>query len=242
MIKALLSILIIVFFVPKIQCKTIRIGVLEYPPHIYKLNGRLTGPALTYMKNVLKKDYTEVEFHYFPNKRGLLELNKGNIDMLFPVTKEKGPQSYLSKALFHSVPGMCFKKINFIPLLSSTRLFDNKIIGVPLGVEVVSSLINSKADIKPIIGSDAIGRGISLLLRDRIDGFYHPSPIKIYHYTNPLSKKIACSYFYGYSTEVLIAIGPKLHTKDTSLIGKLYSDSIKESSYEYYFAKHNPIK
>jgi hypothetical protein len=242
MIKTLLTILIIIFLIPKVQCKTIRVGVLEYPPHIYKLNGRLTGPALTYMKNALNKNYTEIEFYYFPNKRGLMELNKGNIDILFPVTKDKGPQSYLTRALFHSVPGMCFKKIDFIPLLSSTRLFDNKTIGVPAGVDVVSSLINSKADIRSIVGSDAISRGISLLLRDRIDGFYHPSPIKIYHYTNPLSKKIACSYFYGYSTEVLIAIGPKMHKNDSSLIEKLYSDSIKESSYEYYFAKHNPIK
>lgn len=242
MIKPLFFLLVMLISLPKAQSKSIVVGVVEYPPHINTLNGVITGPAITYLTDVLKKDYESVSFLKIPRKRGMLELNKGNIDILFPIKKLEEHQSYLSKSMFHSVPGLCFKKKDFIPFLSSTSQFNGVHIGIPSGVNAVKSLIDSKAKITTIYGSNAITRSITLLLSNRIDSFYHPSPINIYHYSNPLSDKIACSYFYGYSTGLYIGLNSTMSKDEALKIEMNYLSAIEDKSYEFYFAEINAVK
>jgi hypothetical protein len=227
---------------PKVQSKSIVVGVVEYPPHINTLNGVITGPAITYMTNVLKKDYESVNFLKLPHKRGMLELQKGSIDILFPIKKSEEHQSYLSKSMYHSVPGLCFRKKEFIPFMSSTRQFNGLHIGVPSGINLIKSLVDSTAKITTIYGSNAIKRSVTLLLTNRIDSFYHPSPINIYHYLNPLSEKIACSYFYGYSTGLYIGLNSRMSEQDALNIEINYLTAIENKSYEFYFAETNALK
>jgi hypothetical protein len=242
MIKAFFFLLLMLISLPKVQGKSIVVGVVEYPPHINTLNGIITGPAITYMRNVLKKDYESVNFLKLPHKRGILELNKGSIDILFPIKKSEEHQRYLSKSMFHSVPGLCFKKKDFIPFLSSTSQFNGLHVGVPSGINLVKSLMGSKAKITAIYGANAIERSVTLLLSSRIDSFYHPSPINIYHYSNPLSDKIACSYFYGYSTGLYIGLNSAMTKEEVLKIEMNYLTAIENKSYEFYFAETNAVK
>lgn len=195
------------------------------------------GPALNYLETMLSNHFENIIFVYLPTKRGIIELNKGSVDLLFPISKTAKINNYLSTALFHSVPGLCFNKKDFIPILSSTNELNKLIVGVPAGVKLPTALSQSGAIINTIEGSDVLSRGVSLLLKNRIDSLYHPSPINIYHYTNPLAKKIACSYFYGYSTALLIATSPLISLKKKAKLNNIYMRYLASETYEYYFAK-----
>ncbi len=221
------------------ETETIKVGVVEYPPHVDFKREKMNEKAFKYVEKVLKGMYVNVEFIRFPTKRALVELKKGNIDLLFPLDDSQKGVRRLSKPLFRSVPGLCFKKKNFIPFLSATHLFENLTIGVPAGTEMINSLKDSNANFTPVEGSDALRRGIRLLLVDRIDAFYHPSPVKVYHYSNELSKEVACSYFYGHSSGVFIAVEPKMNKHKYRLIDNAFSTELKIKSYEYYFAERD---
>ncbi|MFT5162518.1 MAG: hypothetical protein ACI9FJ_001094 [Alteromonadaceae bacterium] len=216
---------------------SIKVGVVEYPPHVNFNRDRMNEKAFTYVEKVLKGMYQNVEFIEFPNKRALVELKKGNIDLLFPLDHSQQGVKRLSKPLFRSVPGLCFKKNKFIPFLSATHFFEGLHIGIPAGTEVIASLKEANATFSTVEGSDALNRGIKLLMVDRIDAFYHPSPVKVYHHSNELSKKIACSYFYGYSSGVYIAVDPNMNHDKYRLIDNAFSTALKIKSYEYYFAE-----
>lgn len=217
--------------------KTLKIGVIEYPPHVIASKSEIHGPALSYLKAMLSQHSYNIRFVYLPTKRGIVELNKGSIDLLLPISKTAEINHYLSRPLFHSVPGLCFNKKDFIPILSSTDRLDRLIIGVPAGVTLPSALTESNAIIKIIEGSDVLSRGISLLLKKRIDSLYYPSPINIYHYTNPLSNQVACSYFYGYSTGLQIATSPLMSHEDKLKLDNIYMNYLNKETYEFYFAK-----
>ncbi len=209
-----------------IHAKTIKVGVIEHPPHIMVSDKKAHGPAIEYLKAMLGQHFDSIIFTYLPTKRGILELNKGKIDLLFPISKTLEIKNYLSAALFHAVPGLCFNKEDFIPILSSTNQLDNLTVGVPAGVKLTPALVQSNAIIKAIEGSDVLFRGINLLLKGRIDSLYHPSPINIYHYTNPLSKK-----------GLQIANSPNMEEADKIKLNDIYIKYLKRETYEYYFAR-----
>ena len=213
-------------------------GVIEYPPHTSVNKQTIEGPALDYIKAALATEFDNVTFTYLPTKRGTVELNKGNIDLLFPIAKNEQIQSYLPQALFHAVPGLCFNKKDFIPILSSTDKLDSLLIGVPAGVKLPTALKQSNATLKVIEGSDVLSRGISLLLRNRVDSLYHPSPINVYHHTNPLSKQLACSYFHGYATGLFIATSPQLSKEKQNKAKQVIKNSMLNETYEFYFARN----
>jgi len=217
----------------------LKIGIVEYPPHLTVINKEVKGPSLAYIKQMFSNHYSKVEFIYLPTKRAVIELNKGRIDLLFPLPKTKEVSNYLTPPLFHSVPGLCFKKENFIPLLSAIERFNELSVAIPAGTKIPSSLLESTATIKIIEGKDIINRGISLLLRNRFTALYHPSPIQIYHYNNPLSKEIACSYFHGYSEGVYVGVSPFIKIKNRKKIDKIYADFMHNQRYDYYFAQYN---
>ncbi|MFT4928301.1 MAG: hypothetical protein ACI8WB_004420 [Phenylobacterium sp.] len=240
-IPALLSCCLIAtsLFSQLASAESLKVGLVEYPPHINFKHDETNDKAYQYVDKVLKGLYQHVEFIRFPNKRALVELKKGNIDLLFPLDGTQKDIKQLSRPLFRSVPGLCFRKENFIPFLSATHLFDGLNIGTPAGTDVISALKNSKARLKVIEGSDALNRGIKLLMVSRIDAFYHPSPVKVYHYSNKLSKDVACSYFYGYSAGVYIAVDPNMSNDKYRLIDNAFSNELKIKSYEYYFAERD---
>ncbi len=221
----------------KASAEKILVGVVNYPPHINQGEPLENNATTQYLNTILKKIYTDVDFIKLPLKRALIELKKGKIDLLYPLNDDMADISYLSKPLFYTVPGLCFKKENFIPMLSATHLFKKMIIGIPAGVEVVSTLKEAKAHLRIIEGSGTINRGVNMLLGDRIDALYHPSPAQIYHFSNPLSKSIACSYFYGYSSGVSIASSPTMPPAQYQRINRAYIGALKNKSYEFSIAE-----
>lgn len=216
------------------SAKTLKIGVLEYPPHVVVTDRGLSGPILEYLKQTFSHDYKKVQFIYLPNKRGLREINKGSIDLLFPYMEQASQLPTLESPILNVLPGLCFKKNNFIPFLSAPGALDGLNIGIPANLPLVPIFSQSAVNLKTIEGSDALKRGIQLILRDRIDGLYHPSPINIYHHSNPLSKTIACSLFYGFSRPVNIAINPHLPAKSQQVIRDAYGKRMSSTPYEYF--------
>ncbi|NQZ06021.1 MAG: hypothetical protein HRT35_02575 [Algicola sp.] len=222
---------------------TLTIGVIEYPPHInFKQDidfnqNTVKNRAVTYVRRALKEQYDTIVFIKLPSKRAKIQLNKGAIDLLFPLADPKNQFRHLSKPLFNAIPGLCFKKKAFIPILSATHRLKGLTIGIPASTKVVTTLQNSGAKLKTIEGSNTLDTGINLLLDDLIDVLYHPSPVKVYHQSNRLSKKIACSYFYGQSWGVYIAVSPKMNATHFQLIDAAFSKALKSKSYEFYFAE-----
>lgn len=217
--------------------QTLRIGLNQYVPHLDFAEENSESKLYQYINKLLLPLGYDLEFIRFPRGRGSIELNKGTIDLLLPYDNKSKNFNTLSLPIFHSMPGLCFKKENFIPILSATHLFGDLLIGVPSDSPVVAPLSNSNALLVELKGVDAISRGIDLTQRGRIDAFYHPSPMKVYHRKNSMYKEVACSYFHGYSTGVFIALSKKMPAEQVAQIELAFYNTMKKMSYEYFFAK-----
>jgi len=221
----------------KATSNSLTVGVIEYPPHIDFKNNIKSEKAYKYVHAVLERKFSDIKYIKYPSKRALSELKKGNIDLLYPVDDPFNKLNLLSNAFFYSTPGLCFKKKNFIPILSATHLFKKLTVGVPSGTKIVPTLESSQANLINIKGADSLNRGIELLRLGRLDALFHPNPIKLYNESNPLSKEIACSYFHGYSSEVHIATKPNMDKKTYKIIDNAFSIAQNETSYEYFFTQ-----
>ncbi len=231
-----LLILVLSSLVAKTQ--PLNIGLIDYPPHIDFDDDIEQSPLYQYINNMLAPAGFTVTFMKLPRERALLELTKGNIDLLLPTTTtiDNKTMKVLPSPLFHSVPGLCFKKENFIPILSATHRLANLTIGAPVNSPLVPALTDSSAKIVLIKGRNAINRGLEMTQRARFDAFYHPSPHKVYHRNNPLYKELACSYFHGYATPIHIAVSNALPISTFNLINTAFDKALLDKSYEYYFA------
>ena len=220
-----------------VNSTTLKVGLVEYPPHLDFKNTLNKSKLFQYTNAVFNKHGLKVEFIKFPYRRGLLELKKSNIDLLLPYDNIDKSVKVLSNPLFYSVPGLCFKKEKFIPILSALHRLKGLKIAVPPGVPVINVLKYSEAILVDMQGSDIINRGIALTQVGRIDAFYHPSPLKVYHSGNERYKEVACSYFHGYETGVFIATSPTMSEKQLTLLNNVFKQAHNELSYEYYFAR-----
>ncbi|WP_170309648.1 transporter substrate-binding domain-containing protein [Litorilituus lipolyticus] len=217
--------------------KSINIGVIEYPPHITFQGSKIEGKLIKYISSVFTKEGYDIEITQLPRGRAIVELQKGNIELLLPYDELHEEIKVLTSPLFHAMPGLCFRKENFIPILSATHQFKHLTVGAPVGTPVVSALKNSQAVLVPLIGDNSIKRGIDLTQRGRIDAFYHPSPVQVYHQENTEFKELACSYFHGYSNGVYVAVKPNMSQENFDKLNRLLNSAIHEMSYGYYFAK-----
>mgnify|MGYP003860186935 CR=1 FL=1 len=220
----------------KANAQVIRVGLIDYPPHINFDENLSKSPLYQYINRTLQPLGYTIKFVKLPRERATIELVKGRVDVLMPVPLENESMKILSLPIFHSVPGLCFKKENFIPILSAIHRLDDLTIGVPVSSTIVAGLSASKANLLQIKGENATNRGIEMTQRGWLDAFYHPSPVKVYHRKNPSYKEVACSYFHGYSTPVYIAISNTLPKETFNLINSTYQKAITKESYEYYFA------
>jgi len=216
--------------------KSLSVGLVDYPPHISFDEDISKSPLYKYINRMLTAQGFTVTFIKLPRKRASIELLKGRIDMLMPIPFHDKKVKTLTSPIFHSVPGLCFKKQNFIPILSAIHRLDDLIIGVPDNLLLVSALTDSNASLVYLKGENATSRGMEMTQRSRFDAFYHPSPVTVYHRKNPLYKELACSYFHGYSTPIYIAIAKALPSDTLALISTAYQKALSEQSYEYFFA------
>jgi len=230
--------LILCLFTFSVSSQTLRVGLIDFPPHLSFDEELTNSPLYQYVNKILDSLNYTVEYVKLPSERAYLELTKGQLDILLPISlpANKDEVSTPFTPIFHSVPGLCFKKENFIPILSATHRFDDLTIGIPAASSPVLALTNSEAKLIPIKGENATSRGIELTQRGRFDAFYHPSPIKVYHRNSPLYKEVACSYFHGYSTPMHIAVANKLSKQTTEIIHRAFETAMKNQSYEFYFA------
>jgi hypothetical protein len=74
-----------------------------------------------------------------------------------------------------------------------------------------------------------------MLTAGRYDAFYHPNPIFLYHRNNPVSQKIACSYFHGLSSNTYIAVSPKLINENRVLLEDAFNIMMEKNSYLDFF-------
>jgi len=224
------------------QGEKLRVGLVEYPPHLnFNMKSEDT-PLYEYVNRWLNNLNVKIEYVRLSTERGIKEIQNGKIDLLFPLDVEIDGVKNLQTPLFHSVPGLCFKREKFIPILSATHRFNNLLVGVPTGVKIVPALENSRALIVELKGNEAIRRGIDLTQRGRIDAFYHPYPLQVYHRENPKYQEVACSSFHGYLDPVHIAVSPKLSKYKVDSIESAYKKAMEDISYDYYFATRDKSK
>ena len=218
--------------------QTLTVGFVDFPPHISLNEEYKESPLYQYVNEVFLQADIKVTYIKLPGERALTELLKGRVDVLMPTSLPSHHKviKTLPSPLFHTVPGLCFKKENYIPILSATHRFEKLNIGVPAGVKLVAALTESKANLIPLNGDDATSRGVELTQRGRLDAFYHPSPIKVYHRENSLFKEVACSYFHGYSTPVYIAVANTVSKSSFIIINKAFQKAMLKEPYEYFFA------
>jgi hypothetical protein len=219
------------------SAETVKVGVIDYPPHINVKGREVTGHAVDYIKSVLKSVDLDANFVAYTSKRALSEFDKGNIDILLPIGAEVPNGTKLKSPFFHVTPGLCFRKENFISILSARHRFDGLKVGYADGAEVLSDLSESGAKMMPIKGKDILTRGIAMLKAERYDAIYHPSPINVYNQASADYDKVACSYFYGHSTAVYINTSAGLKSKHAAL-DDAFTKSIADKSYEFYFAEN----
>ena len=218
---------------------TLKIGIIDYPPHIDTSAQIDASPLLNYVSALFTTPGLKVEFFTLPSGRAHRELNKGSVDLLMPVDQTLNTQKTLSTPIFHATPGLCFRKENFIPILSATHRLNGLTIGVPSGTQTLPVLKSAGAVLVPLKGLDATKRGIDLTQRGRIDAAYHASPITVYHSKNPVYKELACSYFHGYSSPKFIGVSPTLSNDTVNRLNNMYLKAIKLKSYEFYFAQRD---
>jgi len=221
------------------SAEIIKVGVVDYPPHINFNKNIEQDKAYRYVKRVLKGIYAEVIFIRFSREDGIKEIKKGSIDLLFPLTLVKNDFRHLAKPLFRMVPGLCFKKENFIPILSATHRLKGLSIGVLPGTPVLPIVSEAGADFHILADTTTLSMGIDMLLAEQYKAFYHPNPMEVYHYKNPLSKVLACSKFLGYPSGVYIAVKEDMEDKTYQVIDRAFSRALEINSYEQYFWKSN---
>jgi hypothetical protein len=208
------------------QANTLVVGVLDFPPYIHVKDGKTFGRGINFIKNTFGKRGYKIKYKFYPSRRAAIELKNGGIDFLLPLFKEEksAGDNFFLKPLFYSVPGLCFKKENFIPILSATHRFKNLRIGHKFGLSLVAPLKDSGAEFKPLIGVDTFRRGMKMLMSNRIDSFYHPDPARVSGILKEFSSDVACSYFYGNATGMYIRVSPNLRKEKSAMLEKIYNN------------------
>mgnify|MGYP000630249019 CR=1 FL=1 len=196
---------------PFLRAEVIQIGFVEYPPHVINRNGVPTGSLVDYAREAAKKSGNQLQAELLPYKRSLIEVSANNIDFLMPIINPKDLPLRHLQLLFTEVPGLCFLKTNYIPMLSAKRKLFNLNIGYMDGLAHLDTLTRSGADLISIPGSNFIGRSMKMLRAGRLDAFYHPNPSETYSVKNDSPLIIACSQFHGIENRVFVARSSKIY-------------------------------
>lgn len=180
-------------------------GVYDYPPYIKISNSgeiKETWPQ-HFTESV---EFNELKLVAIPRKRLPVSLENGTIQLAFPIYEIAELQP-IGKPITYEIPGLCFKKENFIPFLSATHLWKNLRIGFPGGTKLVSILKkhNRNPNSFEVVGSDLSSRLIKMLMKDRFDAIYVQNMTQIYSIGGKYYDTIACSGFYGNLQAVYVA-------------------------------------
>jgi|GEM_PF-2028351 len=205
-----------------IRAEAIQIGFVEYPPHVINKNGEPVGSLVDYVRQAGKKKGIRLSFKLLPYKRGLIEIGASNIDFLMPIINPKDLQLRYLQALFTEVPGLCFHKENYIPMLSAKRKLFNLRVGYMDGLAHLETLTRSGAELISIPGFNYLSRSFKMLEAGRLDAFYHPNPSESYSVKHDTPLVVACSPFHGVENQVFIAKSPIIHRSPTTHFEKMF--------------------
>ena len=236
-VSALLGGVVLAAFSATAAANDYRVGVVDYPAHVNVESKPPSGRVLEYVDKLLEKSGDKPIYVPLPLKRALEDLKRGVIDVLLTIEEPSADTHTLDRPLFKLVPGMCFRKDNFIPFLSASHRFKGLKVGFVSGVEVPPILKNSGAELIPLYGSDTLNRGLKMVSTKRTDAFYHPNPVFTYHASNPVSKEVACSYFYGLTTNIFVAINPKMSEEVRGKLQASFDAAENEQSYTEFFTE-----
>jgi len=218
-----------------IKAETIKVGVIEFPPHVDFSENISKSKAYQYVDDILKGMYSKVVFKTFSKEQALIELDSGTIDLLFPLDVSEEKVRHLSKPLLYIVPGLCFKKKNFIPILSALHRLKDLNVGVSVGIQVLPEFKRTGANLKVLTEDDTLRQAVELLRSDELDAFYHPSPMLVYNQDNPLSRWIACSKFHGYPSGIYLAVKSNMKDETYLRINNAFSHALDIKSYDDFY-------
>jgi len=212
-----------------------RVGIIEYPPHAQLENKLPNGRIVDYVQAIITSHGHQVKLSASPVKRALKRLAEGDLDILLPIEASTENILTFTKPLFKLVPGLCFQKQDFLPILSATHRFKGMKVGHTDGIDITKTLDGSGAKLVPLKGKFALERGLKMLKAGRFDAFYHPNPIFLYHRNNPNSKHVACSYFHGLSSNTYVAVSPQLNEERRVLLEGAFNSMMENESYTDFF-------
>ncbi|MCJ8300530.1 MAG: DUF3365 domain-containing protein [Pseudomonadales bacterium] len=180
-------------------------GVFDYPPYIkIENNGDIKQSWPQHFTESV--EFIDLKLVGIPRKRLRGFLQNGAIQLAFPIYDIAELQP-IGKPITFEIPGLCFKKENFIPFLSATHLWKNLRIGFPGGTKLVSVLkkYNKNPNSLEIVGSGLSSRLTEMLLKERFDAIYVQNINQIYSIGGKYYDTIACSGFYGNLQPVYVA-------------------------------------
>lgn len=191
---------------------TLTIGVYSYPPMVNVTNGEISGTAIEDLGRIVKGAGYNVVYRDFPRARLIPALKRNDIDLAFPVyTTSDQDTSVLSRELsLVEIPGLCFRKENFVPFLSTIKQWSQLKIVYPAGMEPAPILKKYGQQLSPVFGDNVLERTIKMVASGRADAAYSPNISFIYNVNSRYYPYIACSSFFGYSTPVYIGVSSKL--------------------------------
>ncbi len=193
---------------------SLTIGVFDYPPLITVTNGVIGGTAVEDLSKMLREAGSgyAAKFKTLPPKRLKQALIANNIDLAFPLYSDSIDDVSLltPEPVLFEIPGLCFRKENFVPFLSTVKHWRFLNTVYPGGVEPVPILKKYGEQISPVFGEDVLDRTINLVASGRADAAYVANIFSVYNVNSKYYRHIACSSFFGFSSPVYIGVSKGL--------------------------------
>lgn len=199
------------------------VGVYSYPPLVNIVDGQISGSAIDDLGRIVRDAGYNVIYRDFPRARLVLALKRNDIDLAFPVYNSSSKDnSVLSREVsLVEIPGLCFRKDNFVPFLSAVNHWSQLNIVYPAGAETAPILKKYGRHLSPVFGDNVLERTIKMVASGRADAAYSPNISFVYNLSSKYYPYIACSSFFGYSTPVYIGVSNELPAVVVSNLRKI---------------------
>ncbi len=166
--------------------QTLRVGVsTNYPPVIFKQNGKVAGIEADLAKAVGQETGMTIKFVEMPWEKLEVALNKDEIDVLMSgvsITPERQQRVDFTRPYMVVGQMVLIKADNIMTLSSKLSMYQT---GRRFGVEKNTTgqrYVNDTFHSSEIIAFDSIDEGIAALKANKIDYFVHDAPT-IWKYT-----------------------------------------------------------
>lgn len=238
--KFIILSLVVGFYSQQLIARSLTIGVYAYNPQVLFVKGsegevKAQGQAISLLRKVIQESGYQVSFIKLPLKRALKELKSNNVDMLFPIIDPPASVKVISTPVVKSVPGLCFKPKNFVAILSAEQQLKGMTIAYEAGTSIVP-LKGAPIRLQEVHGGEVRKRIFSMLEKGRVNAFYHSNPRIIYQENQPEYRKVACSSYYGHTSNIYLGASDKFFEQSSDLFYRI------EQQLEYEIQKRKQAK